>query len=40
MNKESIDLKPTELTGILGRESMDILADVVGRDKWQEYRNQ
>ena len=38
--KDSIDLKPTELTGILGRESMDILADVVGRDKWQEYRSQ
>ena len=40
MNKNSIELNPTELTGIIGKETMDCLADVVGRDKWQEYRKQ
>ena len=41
MNKknDSIELKTSELTGILGRESMNILADVVGAEKWKEYRN-
>lgn len=39
--KESIiDLRPTELTGIIGRESMDALADIVGRSKWKIYRDQ
>ncbi len=39
MKRETIDLKPTELTGIIGRESFDSLADVVGEKKWKEYRD-
>jgi radical SAM protein with 4Fe4S-binding SPASM domain len=35
-----IDLRPTELTGIIGREAMDTLAGVVGKNKWKEYRDQ
>jgi len=38
-DKKTIDLKPTELTGIIGRESMDRLAIVIGREKWDEYRD-
>lgn len=37
---KKIDLRPTELTGIIGREAMDTLADVVGKSKWKEYRDQ
>ena len=37
---KNIDLRPTELTGIIGREAMDTLAEVVGKSKWQEYRDQ
>jgi radical SAM protein with 4Fe4S-binding SPASM domain len=42
MRKEEkiIDLRPTELTGIIGREAMDTLSDVVGKGKWKEYRDQ
>lgn len=36
---KNIDLRPTELTGIIGREAMDTLADVVGKNKWKEYRD-
>jgi len=36
---KKIDLRPTELTGIIGREAMDTLADVVGKSKWKEYRD-
>jgi radical SAM protein with 4Fe4S-binding SPASM domain len=39
MMDENIDLRATELTGIVGRESIDTLAEVVGREKWKEYRN-
>src|SRR3989338_1094620 len=37
MNK-IIDKKSTELVGIVGREKMDILADVVGEQEWKAYR--
>lgn len=37
---KKIDLRPTELTGIIGRESMDALADTVGKTQWEEYRSQ
>ncbi|MCK4821817.1 radical SAM protein, partial [bacterium] len=37
---KNIDLRPTELTGIIGREAMDTLANVVGKSKWKEYREQ
>ena len=37
---KKIDLRPTELTGIIGREAMDTLADVVGKREWKEYREQ
>ena len=37
---KKIDLRPTELTGIIGRKAMDTLADVVGKSKWKEYRDQ
>lgn len=37
---KKIDLRPTELTGIIGREAMDTLANVVGVTKWADYRNQ
>lgn len=37
---KKIDLRPTELTGIIGRKAMDTLAGVVGKSKWKEYRNQ
>lgn len=31
-------LKKTELTGIIGREKFDLLADVVGEPAWSQYR--
>lgn len=34
-----IDLRPTELTGIIGRESMEILRDIIGIKRWDEYRH-
>ncbi len=36
----NIELKPTELTGIIGREAMNALADIVGKSKWNAYRDQ
>lgn len=36
----TIDLRSTELTGIIGRDAMDTLAGVVGEEKWKEYRDQ
>ena len=38
MSDYKIDRKETELTGIIGREKMDLLADVVGKEKWESYR--
>ncbi|MDD5389708.1 MAG: radical SAM protein [Gallionellaceae bacterium] len=32
-------LKTTELTAIVGREKFDRLADVVGREAWEQYRS-
>jgi radical SAM protein with 4Fe4S-binding SPASM domain len=34
----NIVLKNTELTGVLGREKFDVLADVLGEAAWKEYR--
>ncbi|HUV16230.1 MAG TPA: radical SAM protein [Pelolinea sp.] len=39
-DNKKIDLRETELTGIINRESMDILAEVVGKSIWKEYRDQ
>ena len=39
MSDYNIDRKETELTGIIGREKMDVLADVVGVEKWKNYRD-
>ncbi len=36
--KQMIELKATELTGIIGRESMNLLEEKVGSSKWREYR--
>lgn len=35
-----IDLRSNELTGIIGRDSMGILRNIVGIKKWDEYRYQ
>ena len=45
MNKSLPDdnnqvLKSTELTAIIGREKLDLLADVVGREGWLDYRKE
>jgi Predicted Fe-S oxidoreductases len=37
-NKSKIDLRPNELTGIIGRDSMDLLRDLIGVHRWDEYR--
>ncbi len=37
-NKEDQVLKSTELTAVIGRESFDRLADVVGAQAWNKYR--
>jgi len=36
--KKMIELRATELTGIIGRESMNYLEERVGSAKWHEYR--
>jgi len=38
MSKYKIDRNETELTGIIGREKMDTLAEIVGEEKWTDYR--
>ena len=39
MSDYKIDRKETELTGIIGREKMDMLAEVVGVERWENYRD-